>query len=230
MSSERVEEMAQIKAFNRNTKKMQFNLAFVVITVFIAIVPALASAYFGFNIHTAMSGSMEPKIKPGDEMISDVIAVKNINVGDIVLLLNPDNMEMVSHRVVAKTSKDGVHWDLTTKGDANSGNDPVQTMHGFAPIRRVTFVIPKVGYVLDALSSTAAKSLGALGLIAFTVLSFMNYRRRLAIGPLFVTSPNDDAAIEAKVKALLDQHIQKISSTTSWDKDEVRNEEGSRVS
>ncbi len=193
-----------------NSKTTKLNVAFMIFLVSIMVLPALASAYFGVGIHTAMSGSMRPNLFPGDELISDVVAAKDTKVGDIVLLLNPDNLEMEAHRIVSKTPIDKVHWNIITKGDANSVTDPVQKLHGYTPVRRVIAIIPKVGYVLDVLSSTVVKTIGGALLIGINIFFILKFRRREVVLTKANFAGESDQEIATKVKALFDEHVKNL--------------------
>ncbi len=171
------------RSVNRGTTR--FNFAFLFSLVLVLVAPALITAYFGISIHTVMSGSMKPTMNPGDELIADVIPANHVQVGDVILYLNPENWEMTAHRVVKKT-QDGQGIKLVMQGDANSTPDPEVAYSGLQPIRQVVYTIPKIGYVLDLLSSTVMKTLGGVLLILINIFFFMKMRRKevtVAIAP-----------------------------------------------
>ena len=177
------------RSVNRGTTR--FNVAYLFSLVLVLVAPALITAYFGVSIHTVMSGSMKPTMNPGDELIADVIPANHVQVGDVILYLNPENWEMTAHRVVKKT-QDGQGIKLVMQGDANPTPDPEVAYSGLQPIRQVVYTIPKIGYVLDLLSSTVMKTLGGVLLILINIFFFMKMRRRevaVAISPVGRTMP-----------------------------------------
>ncbi len=163
------------RSVNRGTAR--FNVAFLFSLVLVLVAPALITAYFGITIHTVMSGSMQPTMNPGDELIADVIPANHVQVGDVILYLNTDDWDMTAHRVVKKT-QDGQGIKLVMQGDANPTPDPEVAYSGLQPIRQVVYTIPKIGYVLDLLSSTVVKTLGGVLLILINIFFFMKMRRK----------------------------------------------------
>ncbi len=191
-----------------NKKTVRVTIAFTTLTIFLMVAPALASAYFGFNIYTVMSGSMRPYMHPGDEILTDVVSAHDVHVGEVILAVNPDNFEQVAHRIVNISTTDNVHYTITTKGDENPIADtPALTFHTNAPIRKVVGVIPKVGYVLDAISSTATKTAGSIFLIGYLV--YLIRKTRETVKPALAT----DEEIAKKVEALVQNHLQSLAAS-----------------
>ncbi len=206
ITSERNLEMAR-KSVNENTVRM--TIAFATVTIFLMVAPALASAYFGFNIYTVMSGSMRPYMAPGDEIITDVVSAHDVHRGDVILAVNPDNFEQVAHRIVKVSTTDNVHYTITTKGDENPAVDtPSLTYHTNAPIRKVVGVIPKIGYALDLISSTATKTAGSIFLIGYLV--FLIRKTRRIVEPVAI-----DEEIAKKVEDLVQSHLKAIAISAS---------------
>ena len=188
-----------------NEKTVRMTIGFATMTIFLMVAPALASAYFGFNIYTVMSGSMRPYMHPGDEIVTDVVSAHDVRVGEVILAVNPDNFEQVAHRIVNISTTDNVHYTITTKGDENAVADtPALTFHTNAPIRKVVGVIPKVGYALDAISSTATKTAGSIFLVGFLV--YLIRKTRETVKPKV-----SDEEIAKKVEALVQSHLQGIT-------------------
>lgn len=104
-----------------------------VIALFPMIVPGATSA-------SITSGSMSPKLRPGDVVIAVDRGDVPIPIGTIIVFEDPRRGDLVTHRIVE------VNPDLsyTTKGDANATDDP-------APVPRENvrgsgrWVVPYVG-------------------------------------------------------------------------------------
>ncbi|MBF4614200.1 S24/S26 family peptidase [Curtobacterium sp. VKM Ac-1376] len=102
---------------------------------------AAAPAVIGWQPTTVMTGSMEPRLLPGDVVVSRPVASGAISTGKILLADDPDQPgHLRMHRYV----EDGPRSTLITKGDANPQQDstPLErsAVHGVAFLR-----IPFVG-------------------------------------------------------------------------------------
>lgn len=102
---------------------------------------AAAPALIGWQPTTVMTGSMEPRLTPGDVVVSRPVASGEVRTGKILLADDPDQSgHLRMHRYV----EDGPGGTLVTKGDANPQQDstPLErsAVHGVAFLR-----IPFVG-------------------------------------------------------------------------------------
>jgi signal peptidase I len=193
-------------------KTFRSTIGFASITIFLMVAPALASAYFGFGIFTVMSQSMKPYMSAGDEILTDVVSAHDVQAGDVILFINPDNLEQIAHRVIKSTTVDNQSYTITTKGDSNPAVDtPTLTYNANAPIRRVIAVVPVVGYFLDAVSSTATKTVGSIGLIAY--LAFLIRKARRDVEPELTPGALAEAEISKRVEQLVKEHLKSISVT-----------------
>ena len=193
-------------------KTFRSTIAFASITIFLMVAPALASAYFGFGIFTVMSQSMKPYMSAGDEILTDVVSAHDVRVGDVILFINPDNLEQVAHRVTKSETIDNQSYTISTKGDSNPSLDtPSLTFNTNAPVRRVIGVVPKVGYFLDAVSSTATKTVGSIGLIGYLV--FLIRKSRKDDEPAAVSGVLAEHEIAKRVEQLVKEHLKSISVT-----------------
>ena len=195
-------------------KTFRSTIAFASITIFLMVAPALASAYFGFGIFTVMSQSMQPYMSAGDEILTDVVSAHDVQIGDVVLFINPDNLEQVAHRVTKSETLDNQSYTITTKGDSNPAFDtPSLTFNTNAPIRRVIGVVPGVGYFLDAVSSTATKTVGSIGLIGYLVYLIRKSRRDDE--PVITSGLLAEDEIAKRVEQLVKEHLKSIPTTNS---------------
>jgi len=84
-------------------------------------------SFFNYRMFTVISGSMEPKYKIGDVLISKEVDPATIKVGDAVSYLGTAGDfkdKVITHEVVSiKTDKDGKYL-FQTKGLANLFEDP----------------------------------------------------------------------------------------------------------
>jgi signal peptidase len=101
---------------------------------------------FPYQTMTMLTGSMVPKIKPGDVAVDTRVAIYDLKPGDIITYHIPvEDNRIVSHRIVSiKPEPDG-SLTVQTKGDANAANDPWVANFEGGTVWRVDTVIPKIG-------------------------------------------------------------------------------------
>jgi len=193
-------------------RSFRSTIAFASITIFLMVAPALASAYFGFGIFTVMSQSMKPYMSAGDEILTDVVSAHDVRIGDVILFVNPENLEQTAHRVTKSATVDNQSYTITTKGDSNPAVDtPSLTFNTNAPIRRVIGVVPGVGYFLDAVSSTATKTVGSIALIGYLVYLIRKTRRD--VEPTELSGALADEEIAKRVEQLVREHLKSMPAT-----------------
>jgi signal peptidase len=106
---------------------------------------AAAPAVIGWQPTTVMTGSMEPRLHPGDVVVSRPVAASEIRLGQVLLADDPDQPgHLRMHRFV-KAGPDGT---LVTKGDANPQRDSTtiarSAVHGVAFLRIPAVATPIV--------------------------------------------------------------------------------------
>lgn len=160
-------------------------------TVLIILLIALAALVvvprlFGWAPLTVLSGSMEPTIPTGSQVvIAKVEDVDRLDVGDVITVMPyPNDPTLVTHRIVERVEgTDGPSF--STRGDANDAVDPWQVTE--TQIRgEVRYWVPGAGYVATLLSGHS-KALGtgvvALSLFAYAALQLVSAaRERRAAG------------------------------------------------
>lgn len=80
----------------------------------------------GYRLFTVATGSMEPKYKVGDILISKEINPKDIQIGDDIVYRGKEgsfNGKVVTHQVVSIRDEEG-NKKIITKGIANTEEDP----------------------------------------------------------------------------------------------------------
>ncbi|SHE31204.1 signal peptidase I [Clostridium fallax] len=121
-------------------------VAFMILIILNGILNRFDGAYntIGYRTYTILTGSMEPKIKPGDIVLVKKVAEDELKEGDIITF-KEDN-RIVTHRIVEKNNN-----GFITKGDNNNVKDS-EIVKENNIIGQVKLVIPKLGYVLVFLS------------------------------------------------------------------------------
>ncbi|WP_347321623.1 signal peptidase I [Rossellomorea sp. RS05] len=121
--------------------------------------------FFGYQIKTVLSGSMEPGIKTGS-----IIAVKpggdmeRFGKGDVITFKQDENI-LITHRITEVMSSDaGISYK--TKGDNNQAADMEPVLPSNVVAEYEGFTVPFIGYFMNFMDSKN----GALMLIIPGVL------------------------------------------------------------
>ncbi len=195
------------------------NIAFVISASLALVLPAISSSYFGVSVHKVASNSMYPAMSAGDMFFAKITSANLVQEGDIVLLLNPETWEIQSHRIIDKKYL-GQTIEFITKGDANNQADKPYVVGVDTAVRKVATVVPKFGYVIEALSTGEAKLIG-LGLIILINI--------LIVGNVLVkrrkTDPKDSLFRKRSAKEKEDIELQTIESSYLLDPFQGRNKE-----
>lgn len=114
-------------------------MAVVLGSIFWSLVPLA----LGLRSDVVMSGSMSPRIRPGDVVVSVPTDARRLRIGEIINFTDPaDPRRRLIHRYIGP-NRDGT---LTTKGDANGQADstgvPAAMVYGASRVR-----IPYAGLV-----------------------------------------------------------------------------------
>jgi signal peptidase I len=113
---------------------------------------AVGPHVFGYRTMTMLTGSMAPKINPGDVAVATPLPVDDIAVGMVVSYHIPvDDHHVVTHRVVAVQHGNDGSVTIQTKGDANNAIDPWKATLQGDSVYRVRAVIPDLGRAIEAL-------------------------------------------------------------------------------
>ncbi|HEY5560220.1 MAG TPA: signal peptidase I [Clostridiaceae bacterium] len=144
----------------------------------IATHPGKIPSIFGYKVMTVLTGSMGPKIKPGDLAIaSNIKDLDSIKVGTIVSYMNKENV-LITHRVEEINNKAGAITYIT-KGDANPVADVEPVTQNQLEGTYVT-KIPYIGYVSMFVKTGAGMiSLIVIPLVLMMGIEIINYFKKL---------------------------------------------------
>lgn len=111
-------------------------------------------AFFGYQIKSVLSGSMEPGIQTGS-----IVALKpggdmsRFKEGDVITFKNEENM-LITHRVVEATVNSSTGEAVyRTKGDNNNAADMMPTSSGNVVAEYTGITVPYVGYAMNFAAS-----------------------------------------------------------------------------
>jgi signal peptidase I len=125
-------------------------LLLVVVVAFAGL--AVGPHVFGYRTMTMLTGSMAPRINPGDVTVAVQEPTSRVAVGQVISYRIPvDDHRVVSHRVVKVTRGPGSSVSVQTKGDANKAADPWTAIIADPHVWTVRAVVPYLGDVIRTL-------------------------------------------------------------------------------
>ncbi|AIQ21710.1 signal peptidase I [Paenibacillus sp. FSL H7-0737] len=148
----------RIKKMINNTLSSIMLVIFILLVVAVVLSKASGGepAFFGYQIKSVLSGSMEPGIQTGS-----IVALKpggdmnRFKKGDVITFRNEENL-LITHRVVEATMNNATGESMyRTKGDNNDAPDmnPTSSTNVVAEYTGVT--VPYVGYAMNFAVSKA---------------------------------------------------------------------------
>lgn len=137
----------------------------LLIAVILLCVPLTVPRFFGYQIYTVISGSMEPDIPLGSLVYVHEIDPAAVVEGDVIAYYGGTNGSIITHRVVYNQT---VAKNFITKGDANDIEDMVPVEYDRL-LGIVVKTIPKLGQLMTMFTETRGKLLAA-GLLVVSVL------------------------------------------------------------
>lgn len=138
----------------------------LLILVVAVCIPLTVPRFFGYQIYSVISGSMEPAIPIGSLVYIRIMEPENAQEGDVIAFYGArDSASIITHRVVENRVFMG---ELITKGDANREEDmnpvPYENFIG-----RVEHSFPGAGTFAELFTSRVGK-ITAGGLIVAAIL------------------------------------------------------------
>lgn len=148
----------RIKKMINNTLSSIMLVIFILLVIAVVLSKASGGepAFFGYQIKSVLSGSMEPGIQTGS-----IVALKpggdmnRFKKGDVITFRNEENL-LITHRVVEATMNNATGEAMyRTKGDNNDAPDmnPTSSTNVVAEYAGVT--VPYVGYAMNFAASKA---------------------------------------------------------------------------
>ncbi len=138
----------------------------------LCLLSTVAAVAFDVRPVIFRSGSMSPAIETGALAFSRTVPASDLAKGDVVTVTNSKGIT-VTHRIESLT-RTGDEATLVLRGDANEVSDSESYVVAQAP--RVIFDVPRLGYVVSAMSGPWG--VFAAGLVVGLVLTAAFSRRR----------------------------------------------------
>jgi signal peptidase len=166
--------------------------AMVTLTVGLALWSVLPCAA-GWQPSVVMTGSMAPRLNPGDVVLSAPATARSVHPGEIILATNP---AMPSHQLMHRFLHFTPSGELVTKGDANAQADstpvPPSNVHGLPRLR-----LPYLGLGVLWLRNHEWRQLSIAVLMILACFGLLNS------GPTLEDDRNsDEAAGDPKIVCL----------------------------
>jgi signal peptidase I len=131
-----------------------------VAAVVVLVAFAIAFRMAGLHLQTVLTGSMRPTVSPGDVAVTQDVPVGSLRVGDAIVFYPPGQTMPVLHRITSiGATATGVV--LTTRGDANTVDDPWHVAIQGTTAYRLVAVVPLIGW-LTVLQRPALLAAGLL--------------------------------------------------------------------
>lgn len=152
----------RVKKIISSTLSTLMFMVFVLLVAAVVISKASGGepAFFGYQIKTVLSGSMEPGIHTGS-----IIALKpggdmtRFQKGDVITFMSAENI-LITHRIVnVEMNKAIGEASYTTKGDHNDGADSTPVSSTNVVGQYTGFTVPYVGYAMNFAVSKAGSVL-----------------------------------------------------------------------
>jgi signal peptidase I len=147
----------------------------------LAVIAVLPMVVPGYTSASITSGSMQPKLRPGDVVIAVGNGGAGIKTGTIVVYEDPARGDLVTHRIVG-VNDDGSY---VTRGDANGVNDaqaiPSENVKGVGK-----WVVPYVGLPRVWVANNEWLPLGFTLIATVWVMWFVRYALETKYDPWFV--------------------------------------------
>jgi signal peptidase len=169
---------------DRSAREVALNASIVVVLVAVVApfvvyaVPAVVGADHGLVV---LSGSMEPKMSPGDAVIVREVPASEIQERDVITFQRTGSDTPTTHRVIEKRqTESGIEY--VTKGDANEERDR-GTVSQDRVVGEVILVIPFIGRVVQFANTQVGFLVLVLTPMALFVLSELWELARSVRGP-----------------------------------------------
>lgn len=102
--------------------------AVVCISVCVQVIQGKDASLFGFRFYHILTGSMEPTIRTGSNVLVKSVDTETLKVGDIITFISRDTAIYGSantHRIYAIETDANGQKVFVTKGDANANTDSI---------------------------------------------------------------------------------------------------------
>lgn len=169
----------------------------LIVAALVFLFLAVGPRFLNYQTSTMLTGSMSPGINPGDVVVSVRTPVSELKVGDVITYSIPvDDHRIETHRVASIKRDDAGATSVTTKGDANAGEDPWTAVLSEDYVYTQAGVVPYLGDVIRTLRQPLIQSVflyGASALLVVVVLTAIWRKPRESASGALAEPTADDA-------------------------------------
>lgn len=141
----------------------------LLLLVILLCIPLTLPRFWGYQVYTVISGSMEPAIPTGSLVYVKEKEAAKIQKGEVIAFHTyPDTGAVIIHRVIKNQVVSG---KFITKGDANQAEDMTPVSYKNL-VGKVTMSIPQLGEILSLLVTFQGKIIAA-GMVALALILHM---------------------------------------------------------
>jgi signal peptidase I len=134
-------------------------------------IAVLAPALIGWERYAIVSGSMTGSYDRGSLVLSEVVPVTELKVGDVITYQPPAGDHPITHRIAWIGKDEAGARIYRTKGDANPVADPWTFRLDQPTQARARIGVPYAGFVLSALGRKDVR-MAVIGLPALLIAGF----------------------------------------------------------
>jgi signal peptidase I len=132
----------------RATRRSRFLTGLLVAAVVAVVGLVVTIRVEDLHLQTVLTGSMRPTASPGDVAVTQGVLIGSLRVGDVIAFYPPGQTTPVLHRIRSLNATPA-GMEITTRGDANSVDDPWRaTLQGTTAYRLVA-VVPFIGWLTE---------------------------------------------------------------------------------
>jgi signal peptidase I len=160
---------------NQGKKRKIRNAIFVLITLSVALLPALLTTSYGYGVSPILTGSMQPAANPGDVFLTRLAPATDLAVGDVIAVNNQESGVYYSHRIVEISNLNG-SLRIFTKGDANESvdRDPF-IVSPYAKVSLVVATVPYIGRPMVYMNTVQGRQTAASFLVLANILGLFGF-------------------------------------------------------
>lgn len=155
----------------------------LLVMLFLGVGPRI----WGYRTLTVLTGSMAPKMPAGSVVVVAPQPRDQIKVRQVITYTAPiEDKRVVTHRVI-ELKRNGGDIVVRTKGDASDSPDPWLARIESPEVWRVRWVVPRLGFMINALRVGALNRILVLALPIWFAISTL--RQVWRAGGRRVTAP-----------------------------------------
>jgi hypothetical protein len=163
----------------RSRSRRAANLVLLLALAAVVILYAVARSH-GYQALVVLSGA-STDVPAGSLVVGGPLPAERVEVGDVILLR--EGRTPVLHRIIERTPNEDGSVVVRTQSDISAVPDPdPHTLSG--PATTPVYVVPKLGYAINALRSTTGWIVLGVVLLVITVVNALRRRARQQAGRL----------------------------------------------